>query len=318
MVEKKSSLWLQLLGYAAFFVFAFLLFAYVTFPYDRLRDYIVAKASAQTGRERTRLRIGELSPVPLLGVSLSDVALTRESTAPDEIPQVVAFDELTLKTSLISTLLGDASLDFRGEVGSGSIEGTYEQVGEGIRLVADLSRFDLNAIGLGAQLGLPIEGLATGQVDLSLPDDLSKSDGRIDLKVSRLALGDGEAQVKAPGMREGFTVERVDAGQLSLKAAIKQGTVTLQTCRAQGPDLTFKGEGNLQLMSPAPRSRVNLALEFKFSEGYKNRDDKTKALFELMGFRPELQRAQTPDGGLRFELKGLLASPRGVPAGKAR
>ena len=318
MVDQKSNLWLALLGYSAFFLFAFIFFAYLSFPYERLRDYLVAQAAAQGGKDSAKLRIGELSPAPLLGLTLQDVSFTRSAAGPDEAPQVIELDELTLKTSLMSVLLGDSTVEFSGSAGLGSFNGTFEQV-EGTKQVhAELERLDLESIGLGAQLGLPIEGRATGKVELHLPEDLSKSDGDINLKVNKLALGDGKAQVKAPGMREGFTVERIDAGKLDFQAAIKQGTVNLKTFKADGPDLTFNGSGNIQLMSPAMRSRVNLALEFNFSEAYKNRDDKTKALFELMGFRPEMQRAQTADGGFRFELKGLLASPRGVPAGKSR
>lgn len=317
MAEQKPK-FLAVLGYSGAFLFLFLVCAYLSFPYQRLRDYLVAQVNnSSRGPTRTNLHIGELSPAPLLGVHLYDVRYqVMETRRPENGARTLSVDNLTVKASLFSLLFGDLALDFESEVGAGTLEGSYEKTASWSKVQAELENLDLAKLGLGSYLSFPVEGVATGQVEMTVPEDIGDSTGAIDLRVAQLALGDGKAAVKVPGMRgEGFIVERINAGTLKLNTTIEEGNAKLDTFEAKGPDLNLHGNGSVRLMSPASRSRLNLALEFKFSEDYKNRDDRTKALFELMGFRPELKRATTPDGALRFELKGFLQRPRGVPAG---
>ncbi len=49
-------------GYLAFYVFSLLVFAYLTFPYNRLGDRIVQEFnSKQTGPKPMRLKLGDMS-----------------------------------------------------------------------------------------------------------------------------------------------------------------------------------------------------------------------------------------------------------------
>jgi len=308
---------LPYVGYAGFFITLFVLCAYWTFPYERLRHYVVARAnSEQEPGKRKELRIGELSLRPLLGMHLEDVEVRRYEGAGDEDPAVMRVDTLNVSASVLSLLSGGSSYDFSGEVKNGSFEGSYEQHGDDILISLEMEELDLAASGIGAALGFPMEGQMSGEVDLVLPKDAAESTGTIQITIERLALGDGKAKLKVPGMRDGMTIERVNAGRLVVDCEIEKGTATLKKFSADGKDLTLDGSGNIKLATPMARSRLNLALQFGFSEDYKSRDAKTRALFDLMAFRPELKRATTPQGDFRFELRGFFGSPRATPAGR--
>ena len=74
---------LRVIGYPLFFLFFFVVFLYATFPWDRLREAIVAAAEAPrvspSGRatpSNMELAIGSLSPTFLPGVEARDVRVT--------------------------------------------------------------------------------------------------------------------------------------------------------------------------------------------------------------------------------------------------
>lgn len=316
-LSKARKRILPILGYTAFFVVLFVVFAVYTFPYERVRDYVLAQVNGNRGPgDYQELQLGTLTPSPLLGANLTDIEYRNFDSKVDDSPGVLRLDELSAHASLVGLITGNRAFTFSGNKGEGTIEGSYEMSGEDMHIEAELDHLDLAAIGLDSYLDFPLEGVATGTVELVLPKDPSTSNGSIELKVEGISLGDGEAKIKAPGMREGFTLERVNAGTLTMKIDVDDGTAHIRAFDTDGKDLTLKGSGNVKLAAPITRSRLNVALQFRFSDDYKNRDAKTKALFELMSFRPELKRATTSDGDLRFELRGFLGSPRAAPAGR--
>ena len=91
-------------GYSAFFVFALLLFAYLTFPYDRLRDRIIAdfehSQRVPPGGARQTLSIGKLEPSWFTGVVLKDVSLTSTPADPSKPSSVLRADEVRLRVSV--------------------------------------------------------------------------------------------------------------------------------------------------------------------------------------------------------------------------
>ena len=165
---------LPYLGYVGFFVTAFF-FAYLTFPYDRLRDYVVAQANSQQQEpgKRRELRIGEMSLRPLLGVKLEDVEVRRFDNAGDSDPSVMRADMLKVSASAWSLLFGNVSYDFEGEVGEGSFEGSYEQDGDEVHISVEFDEVDLATAGIGSALGFPLEGKLSGEAELTLPAFLS-------------------------------------------------------------------------------------------------------------------------------------------------
>src|SRR5207244_5054204 len=75
---------LKWVGYVAFYLVSLLVFAYLTFPYNRLGDRIVQEFNGkQTGPKPMRLKLGDVSSYWLGGVEAEDITLTSPGD-PDE------------------------------------------------------------------------------------------------------------------------------------------------------------------------------------------------------------------------------------------
>jgi type II secretion system protein N len=200
------------------------------------------------------------------------------------------------------------------ELGAGSLSAKVGKDGEGQHIDAELTDLDLQQLGLGSFVGAPLKGTASGTVSLVLPDDALKSSGNIELKVAGLHIGDGKAKIKAPGMPSGLTLDEVDAGTFELALQTQEGVSTLSRFSSNGRDLKVSGSGTVRLGNPLRLSRPDLILELKFSDAYKNKSDRTKSLFEILGLQPEWRRALAPDGAIRLRLGGILGAPRVAPS----
>jgi type II secretion system protein N len=300
--------------YSSFFVLVFLLSAYLTFPYDRLRDLITASATSNEAGARQSLQIGRLRPLGLSGVRLSDVEFTRQPVAADP-PSVVRISELSLRVSLWALLFGNKKASLEADVGKGKVEAHYEQNASGQHVEAALNAVDVAELGLGALVGLPLKGKATGDVDLTVPAELSKTTGTVKLEIKGLHIGDGKAQVKVPALGgSGLTLDEIDAGKLELGLSVQDGVATLTRLATDGRDLKVMGKGNIQLVDPIKRSRPDLTVELTFSNAYKNKSTRTSVMFDLIGQRDEWKHATTPEGTMRVHLSGTLQALRGGPA----
>jgi type II secretion system protein N len=308
-------------GYASFFVFCFVLFAYWTFPYERVRDLLVAEASssAMPGGAQNKLSIGELGPHWLTGVAMSAVSFERRAAgSADEPPSRVEIDELTLRASPMSLLLGGLDVSFSAEIGEGELEGNYSgDEDEPTEVVAQLDAVDLERLGVGSYLGVPLAGAATGNVDVTLAKEAAGTQGSVELRIADLRLGDKDKlKVKIPGMAGGLTLDKIDAGTLELKLAVRDGVATIETMEAKGKDVELSGSGSIRVASPFAQSRADITLAVKFAEAYKQRE-RTKNAFLFISENPMIKRATGPDGTMRFKLTGAMTALRYAPAGAA-
>jgi type II secretion system protein N len=282
-----------------------------------LRDTIVARvAAANTGAgPANKLTIGELGPDWFTGIALTSVKMERTAASADDMPTLISFDQLTVHPAILRFLLGGVGVDFDATVGNGDIDGSYRQSRDGPHQVqSKLDAVDLGKLGLGSVLGLPMRGTADGTVDVQLAEKPTDTHGTVELHIKQLRLGDGKAKVKIPGMGGGLTLDPVDAGTTDLKLNIRDGVATVERLDAKGKDLSLTGSGSVRLARALPQSRIDLTIEVKFDKGYTQRSERTKAAFELMAASPLMQRAQSPDGTMRFRVSGTLANPRSSPA----
>lgn len=317
-LNPKVLVWV---GYVAYFFACFAIFAYLTFPYDRLQEFAKQQVAANTGGKGGKapmsLEIGSIAPYWPPGLTLHDVSIERPPEA-DESPLAVRLDSATARLRVLPLLLGRRSLGFSAEQGAGSLSGSVSAGTTRTEIELELDAMDAEALGLGGLLKVPVAGQLSGLVDLMLSSIPTETDGDVQLTLANLQLGDGKAKVPVPGMRDGITVERINAGTLELELELRQGVVEVKKLSTSGPDLKLAGSGNLKLAEDLGRSRLDVTLELTFSDAYKARDDRTKALFQLMSFQPELKSAATSDGGLRFRVTGSLTAPRAKPQGGAR
>ncbi len=377
---RKLGRWV---GYPLFFLFWFLVFAYWTFPYDRLRDYLIqlvetepvgraAAAAEETGptlggallvvalgamfgaalgvglwyaagRERLwrkvlagvfglallplplyllwpreqpevrrrptgyQLEIVKLSPSWVTGVDLQGVRFVRLPEDPEERPLDVSVESLHARLALLPLLAGTAAVSFETRVAGGTIEGDLALQETRQEIAATIAEVNLRRLNiLRAYLPLPLAGTLDGEIDVALDDDPTLTSGEIELRLGSVSVGDGNAKLKLDGMRDGITVERIEAGNVVLQARIEEGTATIERLQGRGNDLELDGEGEIRLRSPLRVSQLDLLMRVKFSDGYKERSDRTRALFSLLDLNPRARAAKTPDGALQYRIGGTV------------
>lgn len=317
--------WIMLAGYNAFFWFAFLLFAYWSFPYQRLAAYITDKVN-ESGSGYT-LEIGSLSPYWLTGVALEHVEVRKTAAeapaaAPGEKPkppQSIDIDSAQARVGLLSLLFGGRSVNFSAELGDGEIDGKYSQDGDDTKVAATLEDVDLSKFALlESMLSLPMKGVLKGDIDLTLGKQPAKTQGSVKLGIDKLVIGDGKAKLKL-GSMGGLTIDPVDAGAVTMEIDVKDGVGVVRTLTATGSDLKLSGSGDVRFAQPLARSRLNVMLKLNLTDAYKNKSNRTKAMFALLdsGGAAQVSAAKTNDGGLQFRLSGPFNAVRALPAGHA-
>ncbi len=309
-------------GYVAFYVFSLLVFAVLTFPYDRLGDRVVQEFNArQTGPKPMRLKLGHMSSYWLNGVEADDITLTSPGE-PDEQgkpgkPKVLKVDTAHASVSLFRLLFGTVSISFGAEAFGGEVSGHTVNSDEGRTLEVELDEVDLGqAPMIGDIVGLPLSGKLTGNIELLMPEQkLSKADGKITLKVTELGAGDGKAKI-----RDTIALPKLEAGDLAFEAEAKAGVLKIATFGANGPDLKLDSDGSLRLRDEFDSSMLSLTLTFKFQERYTNKSDITKSLFGggsmpgLFDLDPKMKRAKRPDGSYGWRVSGALSRLNFMPA----
>lgn len=313
----------RIAAYASLFAVVFVLALYATFPYDRLR----VELERQLRQEPTRIggasldvRIAELRPFWLTGLSLSGVEVERRFASTDQPPLRIHVTEAQARLHVLPLLIGRKVVGIGLQVGGGELAGTLGLPGEGYRIDLEARNIELGVLGLlRTAIGVPLRGRLSGRVDLTIPEAVREASGAIDVSITGTRLGNGKAKVRVAGLQDGITLAAVNAGDLNLKVKLDQGVAQLQELKAAGRDLKLEGRGNLRLMTPLRFSRLDVLLRADFSDGYRNRSKKTRALFALMDFEPTLKQAQASDGALQYRIRGALGGNfRASPAGGER
>ncbi len=315
--------WLLLAGYNTFFWLCFWLFAYWSFPYQRLAAFITDKVNENSSGYT--LEIGGLSPYWLSGVELEQVQVRKtaaEALAEGEKAkpaQAIQIEEATARIGLFSLITGTRSVNFSADIGGGTISGNYREAGEDKKVVAELEDVDLAKFALLESLvSLPMKGVLKGEFDLALGKVPTKTSGTVKLGIDKLVIGDGKAKLKV-GSMGGLTIDPIDAGAVAIDIDVKEGVGVVRKLAAAGSDLKLTGSGDVRFAQPLARSRLNVMLKLNLTDAYKNKSSRTKAMFMMLdgGGAPQVAAAKTADGGFQFRLSGPFTGVRALPAGQA-
>jgi type II secretion system protein N len=226
----------------------------------------------------------------------------------------------TARLGLFSLLFGNTSLNFAAALEAGDLDGTFDDDGETKHVVGTLQKIDLGKLGLlESIIPLPLKGMLTGEFDLTLAAQPSKTNGKVKLTVTKLLAGDGKAKLKL-GSMGGLTIDPVAVGDVTLELDVKDGLGTVKKLSSTGPDLTLEGGGDVRFAQPLGRSRLGLTLRLKLNESYRDKSPRTKVMFSLLdgASSPQLAAAKTPDGAFQVRLTGPLTSPRVLPGGQTK
>lgn len=317
------------MAYPTFFFGCFVTFCYWTFPYDRLKEFLVARvnhpvtAAGRPVAPTHEIAIEDLDPYFLTGVELTSVRLRRLPAGPEDARTVpVNLPRVTVRASVFPLLLGKVVADIRAETATGDVEAMAAVGFDGSlrALRADLSQVNLRHFASAGLAGkVPLKGILGGEVDLDFSS--GKANGTIQFDVRGLEVGDGVTRVPLPGtvLSGGLTLDTLRAGNLRIEAVFADGEARVQRLEARGPDVTLRGLGTIHLDRDPRLVRLDLFLSARFEEAYKQKSDRTRSMFQLMEMNARMRQARTSDGSWQFRLRGSPATQLiPEPAGRER
>ncbi|MFW7380540.1 MAG: type II secretion system protein GspN [Oligoflexus sp.] len=113
MSEQKK--FFSSVGYVVLFVFAFLFFVFMSFPYNALKELVVAKISAETG---LNIRIKEFGPALPLGFYAEEV-----SVSPAEGGASLEFERAKVTLAIFRLFIGEVAADiYLGTANDGELD----------------------------------------------------------------------------------------------------------------------------------------------------------------------------------------------------
>jgi type II secretion system protein N len=332
---------LRLALYPVFYLVCLLLFVYWTFPWERVKDRLIAEFDRMqekgSGKRTTlvrgglgpmRLEIGELDGYWLSGVEVEHARLViPPSSAPKTTPAflggapgdgggaaakptVLDIARATVRVRLLPLLLGRVRIDFSAAALGGTVEGSLPYGEDAGAAELEIKGIDLGQVELLRQKlhGLPVKGVLGAVLALEPREGrFSKSTGKLALRVEEVVLGDGVTKLA------GVPLPAAHAGALVLEAAADGGELKIVELGAHGRDLEVSAEGRVKLQETWARSEADIYLKFRFTEAYRGRDENTRALLESDGklppaieLDPTFRKARREDGFYGFYIYGPL------------
>ncbi len=314
-------------GYPAFYVVALVVFAAVTFPFEKVRDRIVAgfndsQRDSPSGKE---LAIGEVSSSWVTGLKLSAVRIIDRDAPPREAgkkaePHELKIDSVLVRLQLLPLLVDTRAVTFQAELFGGRVEGELRDHGKSQSLEVSLDGLDLSQVTpLTQLLEVPVDGALGGTLKVELPEGKpSKANGTLSIEAVSVAVGDGKASLMGK-----LAAPRLTLGTFSIDAEIKDGTVKVSRLGASGKDVDFLADARIPLRDDVMESAADMNLRYRVSDAYRGKDDHTKALFgspdgtvqSVLDFDPRVKQAKRADGFYLWHAHGPLGKLDFAPGG---
>lgn len=316
MKDRTKKILLYGVAAPLFFLFSVVFGAYLTFPYDHVRDFIVQEAERDGS---TQLQIESLEPSWFTGVELEGVTISNVPEG-DEDPAELVIPRAEARVSLLALMGGTTEVSFDSELdGGGSITGVYAMDEEATHIEAHIERVDLSRIGpLSTAIGLPIQGMAQGDVDLTIGAEAVNTEGTASVTIRNLSIGDGQTPLEIEGLGAGLTLERLNLGTLVFRMDTERGTSTIEELHADGEHAELWGTGSLRLSQQLERSSMDMLFRMNFKDAYRTSSPRMEGLFALLEGNPQVRPARTPQGMFQWRVSGSFGGRiRMIPSGRA-
>jgi type II secretion system protein N len=251
---------LIVMGYLCYAVALFALFAYLNFPSQQVRAFVLATLSYY-GLER--IHVGSVQPLLPAGLTFSEVHVSQEING--QAVELVRMPELQLQLRTFHSLGKVARVDFEGALYGGRLLGVLEWEHNGKGPMLDI-RVDLQDIRpaahpLAARLGNSMmEGKLTGSMTFQLSGGRwQDGDGHLTIRsdVGRIA-GLEIGGIQLPSL----TYEQL-AGELMLQ----QRSIVVKDFQIRGHDWQVDLQGKVSLNDRLPQSPIDLTLHVRAAEG---------------------------------------------------
>jgi len=263
--KLKIARWQKIAGYAAFSIFVFVFWLWITFPYDAVRRRLVSDASAQG----YRLEIGRIGP-GLMGMSASNLRISKKvDDAAAESPTALVIRTASMRPSLFPPGVSFNANTLGGKI-SGSLGGLL-----GTSLVVDLNRLNPADINFKQLSGIDASGRISAHLSLDIPSgpapgpgkakepDLSKANGSLSFKLDRLVVNGGTVTVPVMGQPMPVELQKVAIGDLEGMVKFDKGQGKIEKFQGKSEDLELLGSGTLKLARQVDYAEPNVDLKLK-------------------------------------------------------
>lgn len=327
-MKPRLKRWIVWLGYPILYLVLLGMFARCTFPYERVRDRLVAEFNTKQASAGMRIEISEMSGYWLSGIEAEGVKVTRTSAAApgatqtgaeDQKPHVTLIDHVYGSVSLLKLLFGTMAGSFGMEMQSGEVEGSFSSSGDSQSLELTLDKVNVGDLPMLSDMaGLPLKGTVDGRLEVELPEKkASKAEGTIELNMSGISAGDGKAKILKV-----IALPELKVGDVKFSATITDGRLKVDSMSAKGADFEMLLDGSIRLRDPVTLSMFDLGLEFRFKDAYKNKSDITRGLFGTPGaavpglfeMDEKVRRSKREDGFYGWRVVGTMEHPMFEPS----
>ncbi len=331
---------LKFMAYPALYLTCLMLFLYFTFPWNRLKDRLVAEIAIRGQKPRStiqRVEIDDLDSYWFTGVEATGVRIyfpPSDDAGGDKdkpVESMVKVDEVQARLQVLPMFLGRFRVNFWAKAFNGEIKGSAPVGGASSPVEVQLDAVDLSLVDIIKDtIGIPIKGIASGKLELTAEGGkFSKASGTLDLAINGVTVGDGKSKIKNQ-----IALPEAKLGDLVITAEAKDGALKITKFEANGTDIEIAGDGKINVREPANSSIADLYVRFKFTDAYRNKSDLTKtllgtpgstvpSLFELADSR--IKRSKRSDGFYGWHVHGALGKLKfdpstadGPAAGKSR
>lgn len=286
------------LGFVLLALVTFVFALQLTFPYDRVKDKIVDALSSKYD-----VTIGSVDRGIIPGrLYFNAVTLRTRPAKADEVASTFYVERLEVDLGLLALIKGTASVRIDAKIATGHLKGK-------ISLSKDATSVDLEGVDLPAAnlpmreaVGLPMSGKLEFSVDLTLPNeksktgktapDWTKAEGTISFECpTGCTLGDGKTKLK-PKLKnarsQAFAGEGIDFGKINVDTlvsniTIKDGQLEMTKFEAKSSDGELHVDYSMTLAPEFGESNVAGCLRFKGSESLQKREPKTFAALTTTG-----------------------------------
>jgi type II secretion system protein N len=320
-VKQRFVRILKFLAFPALYVTCLILFFYLTFPWNRLKDRVVAEIALRGQKPKSsiqRVEIDDLDSYWFTGVEATGVRIylppSDDAGSDKDKPteSMVKVDELHARLQILPLFIGRARVKFWARAFNGEIKGMVPVGAASGPVEVQLDAVDLAYVDIIKDvLGIPIKGIATGKLELVAEGGkFSKASGMLDLAINGVTVGDGKSKIKNQ-----IALPEAKLGDLIITAEAKDGALKITKFEASGTDIELAGDGKVSVREPPVSSIADLYVRFKFTDAYRNKSDLTKtllgapgstvpSLFELAD--PRIKRSKRSDGFFGWHVHGAL------------
>jgi type II secretion system protein N len=279
------------IGYALFTVLMTLYFSVLTFPYDALKDRVLAR---QIQGFSFRVSIESIRATPLLWIRASGIDVTPVGNP--ESP-VLKLREARLRPSLLRALIGRPAIRIHASLYGGKVRARAEKAKEEVALSLEWKDIAMAQLPVEDRLpGAELKGRVNGELDLTLRiqgEGLVPGDG-----VLKASLAEGSVrnlQVM------GIALPALEGIQGQGEVSLGQNRATVEALTLNADLLAFSLEGRMDVAKRLTSSPLNLKAKVKLSGPLASQYQPM-----LAGFL----RKQDAEGFYVFSIRGTLGSPR--------